>query len=158
MKRRALFLLLSLALLFSLVLPAATAYADDNSSGKGMEISKTAAYNEDGSYTITLEAYATGAKVISDISKDIPTDIILVLDQSGSMKDDIGQVRYTAYTGNNTQNKSNYEKRHNGGSANLWHKLPDGSYVSVSVTLQQTIRSVYKELHADHETGAADNK
>lgn len=139
MKRRALFLLLSLALLFSLVLPAATAYADDNSSGKGMEISKTAAYNEDGSYTITLEAYATGAKVISDISKDIPTDIILVLDQSGSMKDDIGQVRYTAYTGNNTQNKSNYEKRHNGGSANLWHKLPDGSYVSVSVTRQQSI-------------------
>ena len=139
MKRRALFLLLSLALLFSLVLPAATAYADDNSSGKGMEISKTAAYNEDGSYTITLEAYATGAKVISDISKDIPTDIILVLDQSGSMADDIGQVRYTEYTGNNTQNKSNYEKRHNGGSANLWHKLPDGSYVSVSVTLHQTI-------------------
>lgn len=139
MKRRALFLLLSLALMFSLVLPAATAYADDNSSGKGMEISKTAAYNEDGSYTITLEAYATGAKVISDISKDIPTDIILVLDQSGSMIDDIGQVRYTEYTGNNTQNKSNYEKRHNGGSANLWHKLPDGSYVSVSVTLQQKI-------------------
>ena len=102
-------------------------------------MSKTATANEDGTYTITLEAYATGSKVISEITKDVPTDIILVLDQSGSMADDIGQVRYTAYTGNNTQNKSNYEKRHNGGSANLWHKLPDGSYVSVSVTLQQTL-------------------
>ena len=155
MKRRALFLLLSLALLFSLVLPAATAYADDNSSGKGMEISKTAAYNEDGSYTITLEAYATGAKVISDISKDIPTDIILVLDQSGSMKDAIGQVQYTAYTGDNTQNKSNYGRRHNGGSANLWHKLPDGSYVSVSVTRQQSIsyNKITKGRNDDNSEG-----
>lgn len=146
MKRRALFLLLSLALLFSLVLPAATAYADDNSSGKGMEISKTAAYNEDGSYTITLEAYATGAKVISDISKDIPTDIILVLDQSGSMDDDIGTVTFSQYedeydwpfgTTYHTRNQDYYEYRHNGGSGNLWHKLADGSYVSVSVTRQE---------------------
>ena len=104
-----------------------------------MKISKTATANADGTYTITLEAFATGAQTTSTVTKDIPTDIILVLDQSGSMADDIGQVQYTAYTGNNTQNKSNYEKRHNGGSANLWHKLPDGSFVSVSVTLQQTI-------------------
>lgn len=145
MKRRALFLLLSLALLFSLVLPAATAYADDNSSGKGMEISKTAAYNEDGSYTITLEAYATGAKVISDISKDIPTDIILVLDQSGSMADDIGTFTFSQYkdeyyllgTTYHTRNQDYYKYRNNGGSGNLWHKLADDSYVSVSVTRQE---------------------
>ena len=105
----------------------------------GISMSKTATANADGSYTITLEAYATGSKVISEITKDVPTDIILVLDQSGSMADAIGQVQYTAYTGNSTQNKSNYGRRHNGGSANLWHKLPDGSYVSVSVTLQQTL-------------------
>lgn len=142
MKRRALFLLLSLALLFSLVLPAATAYADDNSSGKGMEISKTAAYNEDGSYTITLEAYATGAKVISDISKDIPTDIILVLDQSGSMADAIGTVSFSAYTGKNARNVNLYTHRHNGGDNNLWHKLDDGSYVSVSVTKKTTYRQL----------------
>lgn len=114
---------------------AANFAATDN----GMKISKTATRNDDGTYTITLEAYATGSKVITEQKTDIPTDIILVLDQSGSMADDIGQVQYTAYTGNNTQNKNNYERRHNGGSANLWHKLPDGSYVSVSVTLQQTI-------------------
>ena len=85
MKRRAFSLLLSLTLLFSLALPATTAYAEDGSSNKGMEISKTATANQDGSYTITLEAYATGEKVISEITKDVPTDIILVLDQSGSI-------------------------------------------------------------------------
>lgn len=122
---------------------AARNVATQDAKDDGISMSKTATANQDGSYTITLEAYATGEKVISEITKDVPTDIILVLDQSGSMADDIGRVRYTAYTGNNTQNntqnKSNYAKRHNGGSANLWHKLPDGSYVSVSVTLQQKI-------------------
>ena len=137
-KTKILSLLLCLSLFCALIVPGTRAYAD-NEPDSGMKISKTATANADGSYTIMLEAYATGAKVISEITKDVPTDIILVLDQSGSMADDIGQVQYTAYTGNNTQNKSNYEKRHNGGSANLWHQLPDGSYVSVSVTLQQTI-------------------
>lgn len=132
-KTRILSLLLGLSLLCTLIVPA-TVYADDPTADSGMKISKTATANADGTYTITLEAFATGAQTTSTVTKDIPTDIILVLDQSGSMADDIGQVQYTAYTGNNTQNKSNYEKRHNGGSANLWHKLPDGSFVSVSVT------------------------
>ena len=146
MKRRAFSLLLSLTLLLSLALPATTAYAEDGSSNKGMEISKTATANKDGSYTITLEAYATGAKVISDITKDVPTDIILVLDQSGSMANDIGTVSFEQYkdesdwwgnTTYHTRNQDYYEYRHNGGSRNLWHKLADGSYVSVSVTRQE---------------------
>lgn len=119
---------------------AGDANTGSDNGNNGMAVNKTSVYNEDtGAYTITLEAFATGSKTTTVQEKDIPTDIILVLDQSGSMADDIGRVQYTAYTGNNTQNKSNYEKRHNGGSANLWHKLPDGSFVSVSVTLQQTI-------------------
>ena len=141
-KRKALSLLLSMTLLFSLALPATTAHAE-NSSNKGMEISKTATANKDGSYTITLEAYATGSKVVSEITKDIPTDIILVLDQSGSMADDIGTVSFEQYedefdwrgntTAYHTRNQDYYEYRHNGGSGNLWHKLAEGSYVSVSV-------------------------
>ena len=137
-KKKILSLLLCLSLFCTLIVPASSAYADQPGDS-GMQVSKTAIRNNDGTYTITLEAYATGSQVTSTITEDIPTDIILVLDQFGSMEDDIGQVQYTAYTGNNTQNKSNYEKRHNGGTANLWHKLPDGSFVSVSVTLQQTI-------------------
>ena len=137
-KKKILSLILCLSLFCSLIVPASSAYADQPGDS-GMQVSKTATANNDGTYTITLEAYATGSQVTSTITEDIPTDIILVLDQSGSMKDDIGQVRYTAYTGKETQNNNNFEKRHNGGKANLWHKLSDGSYVSVSVTLQQTI-------------------
>lgn len=59
--------------------PAAT------NTDNGMVINKTAVANDDGTYTITLEAYATGEKVITEVSEDIPTDIVLVLDQSGSM-------------------------------------------------------------------------
>ena len=139
MKRRAFSLLLSLTLLLSLALPATTAYAEDGSSNKGMEISKTATANQDGSYTITLEAYATGAKVISEITKDVPTDIILVLDQSGSMAKDIGTVSFSAYRDSQSKNSQHYDRRHNGGSANLWHKLSDDSYVSVSVKKQEKI-------------------
>lgn len=137
-KTKFLALILCLSFLCTLLLPA-TAYADDPPADSGMKISKTATANKDGSYTITLEAFATGSQTTSTQTEDVPTDIILVLDQSGSMAYDIGEVRYTAYTSNNTQNNRNYAKRHNGGSANLWHKLNDGSYVSVSVTLQQTL-------------------
>ena len=144
-RRKALSLFLALALSLSLVLPTTSALAaDDTNDGgdktKGMSISKTASYNEEtGKYTITLEAFATGEQITTVVSRDIPTDIILVLDQSGSMNDPIGQANYTQYTGNDTQNSINFKNRHNGGSANLWHKLADGSFVSVSVTLQQTI-------------------
>lgn len=143
-KTRILSLLLCLSIFCTLIVPGTRAYAESDPDN-GMKISKTATANGDGSYTITLEAFATGSKVITEQKTDIPTDIVLVLDQSGSMANDIGQVQYTAYTGNNTQNKSNYEKRHNGGSANLWHKLPDGSYVSVSVTKT----TIYKDLNIE---------
>ena len=131
--------LLCLALLASLpVLPGGAAAAD-GSADNGMKISKTATANSDGTYTITLEAYATGSQVTTTVNKDIPTDIVLVVDQSGSMAEEIGSVSYKQYKAKESTNSENYEKRHNGGSANLWHKLTDGSYVSVSVTLQQKI-------------------
>ena len=64
---------------------AANFAANDTATDNGMKISKTAKANGDGSYTITLEAYATGEKVITEVTEDVPTDIVLVLDQSGSM-------------------------------------------------------------------------
>lgn len=51
----------------------------------GLETSKTVVKNEDGSYTLRLEAYATGSTYTTVSSK--PTDIVLVLDTSGSMSD-----------------------------------------------------------------------
>ena len=140
-KTRILSLLLCLCMLCTLILPAAAAEGE-TPTDNGMKVSKTATANPDGSYTITLEAFATGKKTTTLQTKDVPTDIILVLDQSGSMEEDIGQVQYTQYTGNNTQNKKNYENRHNSGSANLWHKLNDDSFVSVSVTKATTYRQL----------------
>lgn len=50
----------------------------------GLEISKEVLHaKDDGSYTIRLEAYTTGTVVTS--TKTVPVDIVLVLDQSGSM-------------------------------------------------------------------------
>lgn len=137
-KTKLLSLLLCLSLVCTLFVSGTTAYAEGEQPGDGMVVNKTATIKEDGTTTITLEAFATGNKITTTETKDVPTDIILVIDQSGSMKDDIGQVEYKAYTGNNTQNGKNYANRHNGGNSNLWHKLPDGSYVSVSVTKTTT--------------------
>lgn len=56
--------------------------ADDNSP---IQLSKTATLQSDGTYTIDLEAYVTGEIVTQIEKKNKPTDIILVMDQSGSM-------------------------------------------------------------------------
>lgn len=136
-KTKILSLLLCLSLFCALIVPGTRAYAD-NESDSGMKISKTATANADGSYTIMLEAFATGSTVITEQKTDIPTDIVLVIDQSGSMNDPIGGYTYTAYRtgGYNSRNYHNdeyYPLRHNGGSENLWHKLNNNEYIAVSV-------------------------
>lgn len=137
-KTKILSLLLCLSLFCALIVPGTRAYAD-NAPDSGMKISKTATANNDGSYTITLEAFATGSKVITEQKTDIPTDIVLVIDQSGSMKDPIGGYTYTAYrkgsgwNNRNYHNEEYYPLRHNGGSENLWHKLNNNEYIAVSV-------------------------
>lgn len=136
-KTKILSLLLCLSLFCALIVPGTRAYAD-NEPDSGMKISKTVAANADGSYTIMLEAFATGSTVITEQKTDIPTDIVLVIDQSGSMNDPIGGYTYTAYRtgGYNSRNYHNdeyYPLRHNGGSENLWHKLNNNEYIAVSV-------------------------
>ena len=130
---RAISFLLVFALMASLVVPGFFAQpAKADGTDNGMRISKTATKNDDdGSYTITLEAYATGSQVISEVKTDIPTDIVLVLDQSGSMKDKMNTYSFRKYT-NNT-NSGYYELRHNGGKENLYYQLDDGGYAAVSV-------------------------
>lgn len=144
-KKRILSLLLCLSLFCSLIVPASSAYADQPGDS-GMQFSKTATANNDGTYTITLEAYATGSQVTSTITKDVPTDIILVLDQSGSMDDPMGRVTYSEYKQKNSKNLDNYDRRHNGGNANLWYKLDDNSYASVSVTKTTTYNGLSTNL------------
>lgn len=60
----------------------------------GMEMSKTLQLNADGKTGIlTLEAYATGQSQV--VQKDVPLDIVLVLDTSGSMKNKISEYHET---------------------------------------------------------------
>lgn len=59
----------------------------------GLVMDKTATANDDGIYNITLEAYTTGSVSTTESTK--PTDIVLVLDQSGSMADNMTSYKYT---------------------------------------------------------------
>lgn len=143
-KTKLLSLLLCLSLVCTLFVSGTTAFAEDESDpGDGMVVNKTAkVIDEKGTTRITLEAFATGSQTTSTVHTDIPTDIILVIDQSGSMKYKMGEVKYSEYGKKDATNTKNYERRHNGGSANLWYKLSDDSYVSVSVTKTTTYREL----------------
>lgn len=138
-KTKAVSLLLSVALLLSIVIPdtlALQAFATGTQGDSGMVIDKTAQSNGDGSYTITLEAYATGSKITTETKTDVPTDIVLVLDQSGSMTENMNTYAFRAYS--NKNNGDYYDLRHNGArNPNLYHQLADGSYASVSVKLDR---------------------
>ena len=144
-KTRILSLLLCLCMLCTLILPAAATEGETPEPVSPMVVNKKATPNDDGTYTITLEAFATGSKITSQISKDIPTDIILVLDQSGSMADKMSVYNFTPYAPKS--NSDYYNLRHNGGSnPNLYHKLHNDlegdKYTTVSVTKTVT----YKQL------------
>lgn len=64
--------------------------AKSSDAPEGLKISKQATVNNDGTYTLTLESYTTGE--VTSQEKSIPVDIVLVLDQSGSMKDPFGNT------------------------------------------------------------------
>lgn len=116
---------------------AGDANTGSDNGNNGMAVNKTSVYNEDtGAYDITLEAYATGSKVISTVTSDVPTDIILVLDQSGSMGDNFSTTTSDSWVsyGKRT-NDANYNNRmdssNNKKNRNLYYKLSDGGYAEV---------------------------
>lgn len=104
---------------------AAATQAADN----GVVTSKTATANSDGTYTITLEAYATGSKVITEVKEDIPTDIVLVLDQSRSMADCI--VCGKEIGRNSTHTVYTYTAVYTLYTWNEYYIIVDGSYKTV---------------------------
>ncbi|MDO5400346.1 MAG: VWA domain-containing protein [Eubacteriales bacterium] len=145
-KSKAISLLLALSLLLSLAVPGTLALpvrAADEPQTEGMVISKTAKADGEGRYTITLEAYATGDKIITETTKDVPTDIILVLDQSGSMGDSMSSEKaYSAYE--DRSNEYLHYRRFNKGDENLYYPV-DGGYVQVQV--DQTRVNRYESLN-----------
>ena len=107
MKKKFLALVLTLAMVLSLV--PATALATDgmqegNNQGpvevtgsdkdNNLTMKKTVkpVPNEDGTYTVCLESYATGS--VTTTQTPVPMDIVLVLDVSGSMGDKIASYDY----------------------------------------------------------------
>lgn len=55
---------------------------------EGLQLDKTATLNKDGTYTITLEAFATGESITTIVKDGV--DIVLMLDLSDYMNDSIG--------------------------------------------------------------------
>lgn len=99
------------------MLPTTLLAANTDDSGtageSGMHLSKTARLEDDGTYTINLEAYATGKTTTTITKEAVPLDIVLVLDQSGSMADDMGSGSYTldnkvGYSYNDIKNSSQH--------------------------------------------------
>ena len=130
------FLALMLAFVMTFTMMPATASAAGQSSsreGTGggtedpMHYEKTTTLGDDGTYTIRMETYATGTVTTSTNQK--PTDIVLVLDVSGSMeKDDFpAGESYVGFSGRNSQA---YESQDD-----LYVLLDDGeTYAKVTVT------------------------
>ena len=91
-------LLMLLALFPTVALAADGEGSGDTESNDGVVLSKTAALQDDGTYTINLEAYATGTVTAGTA---VPTDVVLLLDVSGSMENNIS---YTPVEGSFSYN------------------------------------------------------
>ena len=114
--------LMALACVLTLLPGAAMAAGDD---GGKMVVNKTATLEDDGTYTINLSAYATGRTTTETIKTGKPLDIVLVLDQSGSMADSI-----TSYSYQPRENRS-YSYNSYGGKTNYYYLDTDGNYYPV---------------------------
>lgn len=99
------------------------AAADQDDSG--IVLNKSAKIQEDGSYQITMEAYATGASSTT-ISTE-PADIVLVLDVSGSMDDKMTQYQ-KVYTKELDKDKHYYVEKNGQYQEIHWRGWPIDSW------------------------------
>lgn len=97
-----------------------------NDTGSGVKLDKTVSDNQDGTYTVRLEAYATGEQTTTVSTR--PCDIVLVLDVSGSMAKGKGQMGqgYAVCAGWDNTTYKNYDGK--------VYLLENGVYREVTVT------------------------
>lgn len=113
------------------MLAASRAAEDESEDNSNVSLDKKVVDNGDGTANITLEAFATGEQ--SQTTKSTPVDIILVLDQSGSMAYDFSTLTsqdYVAITGGTNSTYYAYYRD----NTKIYYKDTDGSYNSVKVT------------------------
>lgn len=111
------------------MLPTTLLAANTDGSGTAgeseMHLSKTARLEDDGTYTINLEAYATGTTTTTTTKEAVPLDIVLVLDQSGSMSNNMNSYTYTL------DNKKNSYTYNDIGRDTRYYLDSDGNYYEV---------------------------
>lgn len=73
------------AMLFAITMLPVNVYAAEDGNTDGLVMNKQAWLEDDGTYTIQLDAFAKGEVSTTTTKVVKPADIILVLDQSGSM-------------------------------------------------------------------------
>lgn len=104
-------------------------------TGDDLVLSKGIKNNGDGTYDLKLEAYATSSTVTTNLDEDVPLDIVMVLDQSGSMlEEDFNQYvekQDSSYTIDQADGK---------------YVLVDGKYRKL------TYQTVYKEATVSTST------
>ena len=100
-RKRGLALLLCLVMVVSL-LPTMSAFAEDDpevissgmqvtedgvtaDDGNDLRLEKSLIDNKDGTYSIELDGYANAEIIDEQIQEKVPTDFVIVVDQSGSM-------------------------------------------------------------------------
>ena len=137
MKKRILSAFLVLCMMLTMV-PTAALAAEDPGGGNGSNrvhtesndgvvVDKTVNYDEDGNYSLTLEAYVTNE--VTKGSKTTPLDIVLVLDVSGSMDDDLGESTWE-YTPTDEQRWS-YSDINGSRWTTYYFRDDDGNYYEV---------------------------
>lgn len=148
MMKRIIALLLALILTVGL-LPTVALAADetakpiasvrDNDSSGNVHVKKEIYQNDDGTYKVRLESWATGTQTVTE--KHLPMDIVLVLDVSGSMKEK--DVVSSAGTPTQVSKSENNENLKDKAAANNLFVLVDSNYYPVTVTKQNPSGSGY---------------
>lgn len=128
-KKRALASALALTMAAS-VLPTAGFAAGGSGTGTPLAdtgdlvMNKTAKLENDGTYTIQLEAFSTGE--VTTVSTQTPTDIVLVLDVSGSMDEN--------FTYTSGQQWTSVKDKVYKTPEDAYHHCPDGTYNPIQWT------------------------
>lgn len=135
---------------------------------EGLVTSKTATDNKDGTFTLNLEAYATGKTVT--VMKPVPLDIVLVLDQSGSMETSFG-TKYKEVSALNT--KEDYyvlkddkyvtvsfsrKKGWTDNNGNRYYPEQTVFYSGVEITRMEALQDAANQFITNVEKNGSDNK